>query len=191
MSVNLKNKIIAKTLDKLIAGKSKVERFYNEDKSCQIDVITITDNATNSITMSTVNLSDIDLDFKKANEYKVGVEFIMVSDIKYDNSLDVLIDSSFIAIKNKNSCQPGNIYSNVIQKYYLDSDMKHILLTYPFLWNDFNKITYENKSINWLQLVPISDNELKFLQEHNLDKLEELFEKEKVDVFNFNRKSIL
>ncbi len=61
----------------------------------------------------------------------------------------------------------------------------------PFLWEDLKTITVEETFITWLLCVPISDAELKFLEENGADALEDEFEKNDIDVFNIYRKSIL
>jgi hypothetical protein len=49
----------------------------------------------------------------------------------------------------------------------------------------------ENKTVNWLLCVPISEIELQYKNKNGFDELENLFEKNGVDVFDLDRKSVI
>lgn len=92
----------------------------------------------------------------------------------------------------KQNYGPGAVISNVISMYYPTSDMKHMWMAYPFLWDDApHTLTVQQKLVAWLQLIPISDKEYQYLLTNGYDALEELFEREQVEVLNLNRKSVL
>lgn len=54
-------------------------------------------------------------------------------------------------------CYPGYIVKDIIDQYIQGSDMKHILLTDPFIWKNVDSISIDNICVAWLMAVPISE----------------------------------
>jgi hypothetical protein len=71
--------------------------------------------------------------------------------------------------------------------------MKHILFTNPFVWAKKLETLYlqPNKIVAWLLMVPISDTEYEYSILNSVEKLESLFDKEEIDLFDPFRKSVL
>ena len=85
----------------------------------------------------------------------------------------------------------GEIFLNVVNEYYPESDMKHILLSTPFLWDDLHTLDFPEKKIAWLLAIPISEKEFLFAKENDVNKLETIFENKKIDIFDIERQSVL
>ena len=49
--------------------------------------------------------------------------------------------------------------SNVISEYIIDSEMKHVYLMNPFLWNEFETLEFRELCVAWLLIIPISEQE--------------------------------
>lgn len=92
---------------------------------------------------------------------------------------------------NTKKCYPGYIVRNIIEQYVEETEMKHILLTDPFLWDEANRFQYEDISIAWLMAVPISESELSYATKHGGKALEELFEEKDIDIFNLYREPVI
>ena len=75
--------------------------------------------------------------------------------------------------------------------YIGNSDMKHLLLTYPFLWDNTNSMSFDDFTLAFLMLIPISEREKEYCNENGLDALETIFEEYQIDVFDIYRKSVL
>lgn len=80
---------------------------------------------------------------------------------------------------------------DIVGRYIEKVEMKHILFTDPFLWDNINSIDIEDTKVAWLLAVPISEKEYLYAQEKGTDALEKFFEFENIDIFDLNRKSIL
>ena len=74
--------------------------------------------------------------------------------------------------------------------YELDTEMAHIFLTSPFVW-DFTNQTFSDKIVTWLQAVPISDAERAYAVAKGTAALEAAFERAQIDVFDLFRKSAI
>ena len=69
--------------------------------------------------------------------------------------------------------------------------MQHILFIPPFLWEDkLTTLSFNDKKIAWLLVIPISEKELEYAKKHGTDALENLFEEYQIDIFDLKRKSV-
>ena len=69
--------------------------------------------------------------------------------------------------------------------------MKHFLLVPPFLWDGFETLEVGGQAVAWLQAVPISDRERDLAEREGSDSLEDLFERQQIDVFDLDRPSVV
>ena len=71
--------------------------------------------------------------------------------------------------------------------------MKHLFFTRPFFWQEkLPELNLEEKTVNWLFMLPVSQKELEYKLSYGTEKLEErLFQEDNIDVFDIERKSIL
>ena len=69
--------------------------------------------------------------------------------------------------------------------------MKHIYYTYPTYWENLQGQVIDDHIVNWLFTVPISDNELEYLEKYGIESFEELLETNNTEVFDIYRKSVL
>lgn len=74
--------------------------------------------------------------------------------------------------------KPGTLFVNAAESARLDdleSHMPHGLLLYPYLWGDaFTKVDLVDTRVWFMQLVPIHDDELAFIEKNGFSKFEEL-----------------
>ena len=75
--------------------------------------------------------------------------------------------------------------------YRNDTEMQHILLCPPFLWEKLTTLAMEEKTVAWLLLVPISEREYRFAEANGSDALEDVFVEKQIDVFNLERTSVV
>lgn len=185
-------KEIADTLSNIVGGNKKIYRFYDEAEASSIDIYFGIDSPQEGVTTyGTIGLSDYSLGLKLEGNRELRVEFISACESARPEFGNILSSCAFNIINTNFSCYPGVIYPSVISEYYNQSDMKHILLTTPFLWDDLQPLDDEKNHVTWLMAIPISDKELKYAQKYGSDALEDIFERKKIDVFDLDRKSTI
>ena len=115
---------------------------------------------------------------------RIGVEFIMEihSQIYF---------CAFNIIKDHYSYTPGMVNMNVIDDYYKILEMRHIYYTIPSYWEDLQGHLIDGHIVNWLFAIPISDNELDYLNENGVDAFEDLLESNDTEVYDLYRRSII
>lgn len=190
---NMQNKkIIFQNLLESIGLIPKVVAYYDKNKTSKIDIYIGVDRPDFGIsTYSTIGLSEHSIALNSKNGEDIRVEFIAICNSDIIEFPNILATCAFNIINDKYSCRPGTVYPNIVNEYYNDIEMKHIYFTSPFLWDDLKSLEIDNKFITWLMAMPISDNEFDFLKTNGSDALEDLLEKNSVDVFDINRKSIV
>lgn len=186
------NKYIAQTALGFLGGKPKVNEYWDDNRSSKIDVFIGVDRPYEGvISYSTIGLSNYSIGVNLMSNKELRVEFLGACGNKADKFANIVSTCAFNIINSKYSCKPGSVYPNVVHEYYPNSDMKHILFTTPFLWDNIHNLEFDNITVTWLMCVPISDNEFEFLKTNGSDLLEDLFEKNSIDVFDINRKSVV
>lgn len=185
-------KEIANTLSNIVSGNKKIYRFYDEAEESSIDIYFGIDSPQEGVTTyGTIGLSDYSLGLKLEGNRELRVEFIAACESAHPEFGNILSSCAFNIINTNFPCFPGVIYPSVISEYYNQSDMKHILLTTPFLWDDLQPLDDEKNHVTWLMAIPISDKELNYAQKYGSDALEDIFERKNIDVFDLDRKSTI
>lgn len=184
------NKIIAKKELEVIGGKPKVFRYLDEKKKKSIDILSCIDRPYTGVTsFATIGLSNHDIGIVSDNK-KLGLELLGACDIKEELFSNIISTTAF-EIMERDNCGYGHIIPNVIEQYISDSEMKHVYLMNPFLWDGFKTIEFEDRKVAWLLIIPISDEEKGYAVVNSGNALETKFEEANVDIFNIRRKSIL
>ncbi|WP_024467446.1 suppressor of fused domain protein [Treponema pedis] len=175
-----------------IGVNSEVFAYYDENETHSIDILSCDDPTDSEVKFySTIGLSGYPnpINIKDGSVANIPVELLMAGYKEYEQIPNILSTASFFIIKNKWNCQPGTVFETIVSDYYR-CDMKHIMFTPPFLWEDkLSRVEIDNRKIYPLLLVPISDKELEYKSKYGTDALETLFENEAIDIFDIKRKS--
>ena len=130
-------KEIVDVLSNVVGGNRKIYRFYDESEKSNIDIYYGIDSPQKEVTTyGTIGLSEYSLDLKLEENRELRVEFIAACESARPEFGNILSSCAFNIINTHFPCYPGVIYPSVVSEYYKKSDMKHILLTTPFLWDD-------------------------------------------------------
>lgn len=184
------NKKVAQNTINFIGGNPKVAEFADDANLKRIDILKCIDTPQKGVqTCASIGLNCTDIGLT-CNDKKIRVEIVGASDILIERFENIVASVAF-EIMDAQRCFPGYIVKDVIEQYIPDCEMKHILLTDPFLWEGAKGIVAGDIMIEWLMLVPISEAEYGFACENGVDMLEEKFEESDIDVYNMYRKSVI
>lgn len=180
-------------------NKKSSIRIYTDKKGNKIEIFQIKNIIEKGINIfATIGVNEHNIDLK-INNLDLGVEFIALSNKSFnqnsniDSKIPDILTTCSSCIKNsKYKCYPGAIFLDVIEYFYPNTDMKHILFTnlLPYM-KDLKTLYLEDKVISWLLAVPISEEEYKYSLQHSIEELEILLEKHQVDIANLDRKSVI
>lgn len=122
---------------------------------------------------------------------EIRVEFIGMCTSEFTSFPNILASCAFNIIKDHYSYTPGMVNMNVIDDYYKNLEMRHIYYTIPSYWEDLQGHLIDGHIVNWLFAIPISDNELDYLNENGVDAFEDLLESNDTEVYDLYRRSII
>lgn len=170
----------------------KVLEYLDEKNQKAIDILTCFDTPFEHVnSYATIGFSKLAAKLTSGGK-PLTVEFVSACESTYDLFPNIVSTSTFQLMDGITTYGPGSVIPDVISMYYPKSDMKHMWMAYPFLWNNAPRtLTVEEKLVAWLQLIPISDMEYQYLLQNGYDALEDLFEKAEVDVLDLGRKSVI
>lgn len=192
MDSKMQKKIIAKHIVSIVGGTPQFSKYYDKNESSSVYIMTIKDVPDEGVNFySTIGTSEYSIGLK-VNNLHLRVELMFAIDKKQEEVANILATSAFCIINSGFKCYPGVIFNDVISSYIKDSDMKHVMFVQPFIWEDsFSELRINDKVIEWLLAVPISEKECRYADEYGSEALEELFEEHQIDIFNLFRKSIV
>lgn len=192
MEISNINKLIAKSALLAFEGEPAVFEYWDDNKNKSIDLLCATNSPYGGVTSySTIGLSEYSIGYD-VDEKPLRAEIVGACATEYDYFPNILSTCAFSIINSNFSISPGEIFKDIIQMYYSNLEMKHVLFMPPFLWEDTLKtIDVPEKKIAWLLAVPISEKECLFAHDRGVETLSELFEREVIDIFDLERKSIL
>jgi len=189
MSISNENKAPHRCLSTLL-GSAKVHRYWDEAEKSSIDILEAKDAPVPKVTTwATIGLSDTHTALV-VNGVPLGVEFLFPSMSVNSRAPNILATCAFNVINTKMKSEPGVIYPRVIEMYYKNIDVNHVLLGNPYLW-DVKTQEFNSKIVAWLLVIPISNAEYAVANSKGVDHLERALEARSVDIFNLRRKSIL
>lgn len=183
-----------------IGGEQKSFSYFKTDDS-SIDILFCKDSpAPQLLTCATLGLVNKEGKFN-SNGKNIRVELLGLSTAKFGDTLGRIMARLYKNILEKNlTCGYGVIYSHVLDDILPNSDMKHILFTAPPLFwkNTLGTVDLDDNNIlTWLYAMPVSEKEKDFIVQSDNDfknamiNLQEQFTIKNVDVFDFNRKSVI
>lgn len=175
----------------LDAKASRFARYSNDGKD-DLFVMELDDHPQTGVkTYSTVGLSRFPL-MKNEKRSAVSLEIIGSCGSAFPDFNNLISASAFHVIFSKWYCCPGMIYPDVVSQCGISVTMNDVYFANPFLWdNKLHNLKVNSSTVAWLLAVPISRGESNYARKFGTDKLEELFEKEDIDIFNLNRQSVV
>lgn len=188
MSISTENKALHRYLSTLL-GSGKVHAYWDKAEESSVDILEVNDVPAPKVnTWATIGLSDAPTGLT-VNGVPLGVEFLFSSMAVNSRAANIIATCAFNVINSKMKSELGVIYPRVVEMYYKNINVNHVLLGNPYLW-DIKTQEFDTKVVAWLLLVPISDAESDIAESKGVDHLERKLETRSVDIFNLGRRSI-
>jgi antitoxin YqcF len=191
--INFKNNAISAYIEGVFKGKPKVTVYMDNEENSTISILEFSNHPVSRVvSYSTLGLSDHFIPPVK-NEKPTGVEVVAVCRNDYTVFANILSTIAFYQINSRFPIYPGMIYEGVISLYSeIKTQMKHILFVYPTAWKtEFKALDFEDVRVTWMMAIPISDEENQYAKDNGFNALGHLLEKNKIDVYDLCRKSVL
>jgi hypothetical protein len=184
------NKKVAKYALGFIGGKPNVSRYYNDDETKKIDIMTSESGVIKGIpTCATIGLCQTDIGLS-TNGKKLRVELVAACDLNSEILGNILATISFDVMDTK-SCAHGMLIPNVIRSYVKGTELKHVVLMSPVFWSKYQVLEDDDCMVAWLMVVPITDSEKNYIEHNGIAAFDSLLERKDADVINMQRKPIV
>ncbi len=175
-----------KKLSPILGIDCKVTNYGDENNERNIRILSCPDPVDGKVKFySTLGMSEqniTDLDF----------EIMLTGFAIYEKIPNILSTSAFFVLKDGWKCEIGRVFETLVEMYYPNLDMKHLYFSSPYLWEDkLENFAIDSGKIDFFLGIPISDKELEYKNENGHIALEDLFEKQEINIFDLNRKSLI
>ncbi|TZG00039.1 suppressor of fused domain protein (plasmid) [Chryseobacterium panacisoli] len=193
--ISIENKNLAKYITTIVGINEKIDRHWDELNINFIDIFECDDQIYPNIKIfGTIGVSDHPnrIEMNDGNLKNIPIELLICGYKEFDMLSDILTIAGFFITKKGWECQPGSVFMRIVDMYYEDSEMRHIIFVSPFLWQGKLKpLDLSTKTVHWLLCIPISDNELEYRMKNGASALEDIFQEKDIDIFDINRKSVI
>ena len=184
------NRKIAKYALKFIGGTPEAERYYDQQETHAVDIMTSRGGKLkNRVVYATIGLHRKDLGLNYGS-VPLRTELIMAASKDQDRNKNIIADAAFYAM-NSEGFAYGAIIPDVIGNRIPSASVKHAVCLSPVFWKDYAPLQTEDETVAWLQLVPVTDQEMEFITAVGLDDFDRLLEESGADITDFSRKSII
>ena len=183
------NRAVAAWLAEVIGGHPRSNRYHGDKPGQQVSIARFADRPQPGVTSyATLGLSDTRV--PRQVEPPLGVELLGVCDSKATDFPKILGVIAFRAQTDGRSCEPDEIFDNVVPAD-MSATLRHAILVEPFLWDEdaFDTQVIDYKTVAWLLAVPITDAERQYAFDHSPDELQTVFEEAQIDIFDPQRPS--
>jgi hypothetical protein len=182
-----KQKELYKKLSPILGVDSKVVRYGDDSNDKSIFILECPDPTDEKVMFySTIGLMDFPTD-------SIKYEILLTGYASFECAGNILSSTAFFVIKDNWKIGNGVVFETLVEMFLPNNkDMKHVLFTSPFLWEDkLEEFKVKNEEVLFLLAVPISDAELQYKNQNGLSALESIFEEKNVDIFDLDRVSVL
>jgi hypothetical protein len=192
MDMSPSNKQIAGHISAVFGGNPEVTRYADESGKRSIDIVCCPHAPQRGIdSYSTVGLSDHE---QRVDGIEGSLCLELVGACRSGNEAfgSVLANAAFCSIISGWPVHPGAIFGDLVKHYDASTTLEHVMFVEPFAWNEeLEPIQLSDKEVLWLMMIPISEAEAAYAETHGGEALEDLFEKNEIDVFDWERKSVV
>lgn len=121
----------------------------------------------------------------------INQEFFIISPYESEEHIETLVMLASATITYPESFQLNSCVN--IDKSWLDnSELKYFLISLPYTFGQkLEYMNFDDNQIRFFWLLPITDEEHKFLYSNSVELLEDLFEKNNINYLDINRKSVV
>jgi antitoxin YqcF len=185
-------RLIAKTAANIFGGEASVAEYWDNAHKSKVAILECRNSPGVGLgSYSTVGLSAYNVGYT-VDDKDLRVEIVGAVRLGNGYFSNIIATCGFNIINDQFACYPGAVFPHVVSEYNKAGEVSHVVFVSPGMWaHEFENIILDDKVITWLMAVPITERELQFLHEHNLDALETVFEDNQTDVFDLTRRSAI
>jgi antitoxin YqcF len=162
-SVPSHHRDVARVAAETFGGGISVKQCWDAAENSMIAILIAEDSpAKNLKSYSTIGLCDSEI-HDHSGPLPFRAEFAMTAQTHFEKAGNILATAAFHVINSGWSCHCFALYPGVVEMYYSESPMKHLLFVDPFMWDDaFPDFQIGELPVQWLLAIPISESERRY-----------------------------
>ena len=173
-----------------IGGTPAVTRFENEEGTRSIDILSVHDGYLKERSVyATIGLHREDTGLSVHGK-PLRTELIFAALNDHELNMNILASAAFECM-DRHLLKPGCVIHNVIPAYIKDTEVRHFVCMTPVFWERYSSLETDDEIAVWLQLVPVSDSELTFIEKEGLERFDRLLFETNTDITRLRRHSII
>ena len=185
------NKFIARKLASAFGGRPSVREYLHDNLPLKIDLLSCQDQPEEGVvSYGTIGVSDYSLRWG-GGEFETRLEICGAIESSVEYFPNIITSAAFNIIRSRVVCYPGICMENYVKEYYPHTILPHLYFTSPFLWEDLKTTALKEKIVTWLLCFPVSQAEVEILRREGDGAFEDLLEAKGVDIFDFDRNSVV
>lgn len=169
----------------------RVGRYWDDTRSSFVDIAKYAGSPAEGMSSySTLGLSAYPL-MDGTEEMPFRIEICGAADDGWNQFPHMLASAAF-EVMGGEYLYPDRILGGIVESYYPDLAMKHLLFMSPFLWGDrLQSFDAGGRTVAWLQAFPISEAEMQYGRSNSVDALTDLLQQREVDPVDLSRPSAI
>ncbi|MDA1161159.1 MAG: suppressor of fused domain protein [Planctomycetota bacterium] len=182
---------MAKSVAEFFGGEISIKQAWDDADESMIGVLAASDSPSAGLTSySTIGLCDSEIhDHVGVVPYRV--ELVMAARSQFEKTRNILATAAFHVINSDWSCHCFALYPGIVEMYYPDSPMAHLLFVDPFMWDgEFPELNVEGLPLRWLLAAPISEPERRYAINFDIPTLLDELDECGADVTDLYRSSV-
>jgi antitoxin YqcF len=185
------NRSIAAHYTSAFGVRTRIYKQLDDRNRLIVDMFEAGNTPTHGVTsFGTIGLSDHPLETDRGKA-QFGLEIVGACESYVADFANMLSTAALCIIKDRWPCFPYATFPDVVDMYRVSKTMRHLFFTDAFLWDDpFSSQVLTQKTVAWLQAVPISESELRVCEREGGEALHALLKSKKVNVCNIDRNSV-
>ncbi len=182
------NKQIAEIVKTAFDGEPKIFSMKHHAEDLEINILETEDSPDVELTsFGTVGLSDTMM-LQDGKDFATRVELVTFGQTKdHDTFQDLIAAASFYLMRTNALLHPGFVLPNFVKEFEQNTTVPHLYFSAPAMWENLLDTEFDDKRVNWLWILPISEKEFQFLQENGDYELEVKLEENEADVTDLER----
>lgn len=179
------HKLWAQHLRAAVGGKCAVTSYLDEPEENHIHIFSSQNSK--GIVAATLGLMGIN----QSQEFGKEIYSEVIMDQRgYDERIgNILSTIAFYVIKDGWKIAPGVIFESMVEMFVPNTELPHVMFASPFRWDRKTGILLGERTVYPLVAVPISKAESEIAAKNQGRDLEELWERQSIDVLDWERRS--
>jgi hypothetical protein len=180
-------KLVARHAISTFGAPPSVWRFTCERECFSLDIGGCADRpVAGVVSYTTIGLSDCGV--VTGGAPPVHVELAAACAADWPLFPNILAGAAMLLVRRQKEVKAGDAIRDVIAEFYPRDGIKHLYLARPFLWGQrLETLRGEAKSIAWLLAVPVTGDELLYLETQGGDGLEQLYRQRPSEMYSLGR----